>query len=118
MNKKDLAQIENLFEKSFERAFIRIFPPAFAQAFALAFPPAFLLAFTQVWDRHLEPVLSDIQNNVLYLQERVGNLEDKVENLRGTVSNLPTKEYMDDKMADARLAVDEKISTLKKNFLI
>ena len=74
MNKKDLGQIETLFER------------------------LFIKGFTQIWESNLEPVLTVLQNDVSELQTKVANMHGTVGNLENTVSNLPTKEYLDDKL--------------------
>jgi hypothetical protein len=71
MNQKDLKQIEELFNKGFTKA------------------------FGLIWEFNLEPALTEIQN-------RLDNLQNKVTGLEATVSNLPTKQYVDDKIADLK----------------
>jgi hypothetical protein len=95
MNKRDLAQIKELFDEGFKRNF----KPAFDEAFKASFPKAFQEGFGQIWEFNLEPTL----NNILV---RIDGLEDKVD-------KLPTKEYVDEKIGALRADINKKFATLK-----
>lgn len=51
------------------------------------------LSFSKIWEDNIEPAINGLSNQISELNGRVSGIEDNV-------SQLPTKSYLDDKLAD------------------
>jgi hypothetical protein len=95
MNKKDLAQIKDLFDRSFKKNLNESFRKNFDEGFRVNF----VKYFREIWDFNLEPSLNGI----------LGRLD----TLGARVDKLPTKQYIDDKIGDMRADMNKKFATYK-----
>lgn len=72
MEKNDLQQIQTIVQQSIEK----------------------------VWDDNIEPAFNGLNGDVNGLKGAVSRLENRITNIENKVAQLPTKSYLDDKLAD------------------
>lgn len=61
----------------------------------------------------VEAGLAGVNQRLDGVEKRLGGLEKRMDTIEGTVANLPTKQYLDDKLADA---VSDTVRLIDKRF--
>ncbi|MCX6745491.1 MAG: hypothetical protein NTX00_00560 [Candidatus Parcubacteria bacterium] len=118
MEEKDVKQIKEIVDQGFQKGFQQEFPNAFKQAFQLE--------FGQIWDKNIAPAFDDVYQRFDGIENRFEGVETRLNRIE---SQMVTKSYLDDKLADLEGGVisklrkeDEKvnriISLLKKHKVV
>jgi hypothetical protein len=109
LDQNDLEQIGKIVrvavKEEFSASFNAHFKPAFDAAFKESFRPAFMEAFGEVWEYNLEPAFNYVHEKIDKHDAWLIRLDGKVDKLAVCVSQLPTKQYIDDKIRGLRTEV-------------
>jgi hypothetical protein len=93
MEEKDLKQIKEIVDQSVQQGFEREFPTAFEREF----PKVFAKEFGQIWEHNIAPAFDDVYKRLDKADVRMDGFEGRLNNIE---SQMVTKSYLDDKLAD------------------